>query len=383
MKGMAVGAKKELDKSVYADLMTHYEKILLINSYFQLSVPLPGAGAGDAVEACSGAVILGKGTKDGKAIHVSSEDQHFFPQEYLVTYFVNPSDPKARRYTVTDSAGEIGSQTAMNDKGVVVSGYAGGGRDVVVKPGLDWQVGVWFATAFSKTAKEAVELLTVGTPEYRKKTGNKIVIGRCGRGVNWVVSDLGEAYVVESIPGDLDGVARYAVRVPGDLGEIGDYVVSTNTVEASYSCDENNICDTTHPMRQHGNATQNPTYFGLGSSGIRHWTLMCLIKENYGNITVDMVKDWRTAHYVYVSTCTRHDFISVPNYGDVSPHLTPGVGTMCRHTTSGPPNFTDTFTGINIYVSVAVPQDLAVDRTKGRPCEWVGPWDSMSLFNIP
>jgi hypothetical protein len=301
----------------------------------------------------------------------------------LVTYFVNPSDRKAHRYTVTDSAGEIGSQTAINDKGVVVSGYAGGGRDVVVKPGLDWQVGVWFATAFSNTAEEAVDLLTVGTPEYRKKTGNKIVIGRCGRGVNWVVSDLKEAYVVESIPGDLNGVARYAVRVPGDLGEIGDYVVSTNTVEADYSCNEDNVCDKTHPMRQHGNATQGATYFGLSGSGMRHWTLMCLIKNNYGSINREMVQEWRKTHYIYDTTCTMHDFISVPNYGDVSPHLTPGVGTMCRHTTSGPPNFLDTLTGINIYVSIGVPDDLAVYRTKGRPCEWVGDWDVLSLHNIP
>jgi hypothetical protein len=386
MKGMAAGAKEELDKSMYASLMTHYEKILMVNSYFQVGTPPSGigggAGAGDqeGVTNCSGAVILGEGTKDGKVIHVSSEDQQFFPQEYLVAYIVNPSDKNAHRYTVTDSAGEIGSQTAMNEKGVIVSGYAGGGVDVIVRPGLDWQVGVWFATAFADNAAEAVELLTVGTPKYRAKSGKKIVIGRCGRGVNWVVSDRKEAHVVESIPGDLDGVARYAVRGPGDLGEIGDYVVSTNTVEANYSYNENNEYDPSHPMSQHGSATQTTTSpFGLTSSGMRHTTLMTLIKNNYGNIDVEMVQNWRKGHYFYDLDGIKHDTVWVEGYGDVPSHLAPGVATICRHrfTTPG----VDAFTGINIYVSIGVPEDLTVYRTKGRPCEWVGPWDSISLRN--
>jgi len=57
--------------------------------------------------------------------------------------------------------------------------------------------------------------------------------------------------------------------------------------------------------------------------------------------------------------------------------LVPGVGTICRHT-SGPAG-TDTFEGINIYVTVSVGQDLVSYRTKGRPCEWTGPWDALKL----
>ena len=387
MKGMAAGAKEELDKSMYADLMTHYEKILMVNSYFQVGTPPAGIGAGAGDEEgghnCSGAVILGAGTKDGKPIHLSSEDQQFFPQEYLVAYIVNPSDKRAHRYTMTDSAGEIGSQTAINDKGVVVSGYAGGGRDVIVRPGLDWQVGVWFATAFADNADEAVELLTVGTPEYRKKSGKKIVIGRCGTGVNWVVSDRKKAYVVESIPGDLNGVARYAVRGPGHLGEIGDYVVSTNTVEANYSYNENNQYDPTHPMSLHGSATQTTGPYGLTSSGMRHTTLMKLIHDNYGNIDVGMVQNWRKGHYFYDLEGIKHETVYIDPYGDIPSHLASGVATICRHRSSGAPDFEDTFKGINIYVSIGLSKDLTVLRTKGRPCEWVGPWDDISLKNKP
>lgn len=383
MKGMAVGAKKELDKSMYADLMTHYEKILMVNSYFQVGTPPAGigaGGAGDEIDGCSGAVILGAGTKDGKPIHLSSEDQQFFPQEYLVAYIANPSDKRAHRYTMTDSAGEIGSQTAINEKGVVVSGYAGGGVDVIVRPGLDWQVGVWFATAFADNAARAVELLTVGTPEYRKKSGKKIVIGRCGTGVNWVVSDRKEAYVVESIPGDLNGIARYAVRRPGDLGEIGGYVVSTNTVEANYSYNENNKYDPTHPMSQHGSATQTTTSpYGLTSSGMRHTTLMKLIHDNYGKIDVEMVQNWRKGHYFYDLAGVKHDSVYIAPYGNIPTHLASGVATICRHRTSGAPNFEDTFKGINVYVSIGLSQDLTVLRVRGRPCEWVGPWDAIRL----
>lgn len=273
MQGIALGAKAELDKSPYVGIMTHYEKILVINSYFGLKGAPPGRvretgaaapGLNDADDgpACSGAVILTRGTADGRVIHCSSEDQHFFPQMYLVAYVARPSDRNAHSYTVTDSAGEIGSQHVLNDLGVVVSGYAGGGVDIGApteespfsgyrRPGLDWQVGCWYAAAFSDSAKKAVELLTVGRREYRKKSGKEIVVGKCTKGANWVVSDMREAYVIESIPADLRGVARYGVRRPGDTGEIGDYVVSTNNVEADHSYDEQNRYDKDHPMSQH------------------------------------------------------------------------------------------------------------------------------------
>jgi hypothetical protein len=407
MDGIARGAKEELDKSPYAQVMTHFEKILMINSYFGLQASPPtcpatphaanssrgGGGAGDFEEGCSGAVIFGKGTADGKAIHVSSEDQHFFPQEYLVTYVVHPRDPNAHTYTVTASGGEIGSEQALNDKGVVVSGYAGGGVDIgsptcaapfsgYRRPGLDWQLGCWYAAAFSDTAKKAVELLTVGRPTYRKH-GYKIVIGKCSKGANWVVSDMNEAYVVESIPADLNGVARYAIRLPGDMGEIGNYIASTNNVEAKDSYNEQNQHDPTHPMSQHGSCFQNPVY-GLGvngGTGPRWNTFMWLIKNNYGHITPDMVKSWRTVHYVYDLWGTRHDTLNVPGYGPCSPHLTPGISTLCAH--SKGPAGSDPFTGSNIYVSLSVSQDLIVYRTKGRPCEWTGPWDALNLNNIP
>jgi hypothetical protein len=399
MVGVAMGAKDELDKSAYAGLLSHYDKILMINSYWGLKGAPPGTPAKNAKPttsdsegevACSGAVIFGKATADGKAIHCSSEDQHFFPQEYLVTYTVHPDDKNAHSYTVTASAGEIGSEHALNDHGVVVSGYAGGGGDIASptlaapfsgyrRPGLDWQLACWYGTAFADSAQKAVEILTVGRPEFQKKSGFKIVVGKCTKGANWVVSDKREAFVVESIPADLNGIARYGVRRPGDLGEAGDYIVSTNNVEANQSYNEQNVREPNHPMSQHGSGFSKPVY-GLdvnGGSGTRFMTYTWLIKNNYGRITPEMVKTWRTAHYVYDRSAKRHDRLEVVGHGPVSPHLVPGVTTLCAH--SKGPAGSDPFTGSNIYVSLSVSQDLTVYRTKGRPCEWVGPWDVLTI----
>ena len=137
MHGIADGAAGELASSAFPHQLSHFHKILMINSYFGLMGKPPVSDTArhvppeDEVHACSGAVILGGATKDGRTIHVSSEDQHFFPQEYLVTFVANPSDRRAHRFTVTDSAGEIGSEHAQNDRGVTVSGYAGGSVGVL------------------------------------------------------------------------------------------------------------------------------------------------------------------------------------------------------------------------------------------------------------
>lgn len=396
MHGIADGAATELAHSAFPRVFSHFYKVLMINSYFGLQAKPPDSAtaelspAEDMVHCCSGAIILGPATQDGKTIHVSSEDQHFFPQEYLVTFVARPNDRRAHRYTVTDSAGEIGSEHAQNDRGVTVSGYAGGSLGILSptlahpfsgyrRPGLDWQVGDFYAAAFADTARHAVELLTVGRPEYRAKSGYKIVIAKCALGVNWVISDRHEAFVVESIPADQKGTARYAIRTPGEMGETGGhYIVSTNNVEARDSYDEDNVHDPGHPMSQHGNSGQHPTHFGLSNPGMRFWTFMWMIKRQYGRVTVDMVQAWRRTHFIYDRLGRRHDHIEV-NGQRVPIYLVPHAATLCWHS-SGPAGV-DTFKGVDTYVSLSVAHDLTSFRTKGRPCEWVGPWDRLSLRN--
>ncbi|MGH9487387.1 MAG: hypothetical protein ACRD04_07325 [Terriglobales bacterium] len=394
MHGIADGAASELAASAFPHQLTNFEKILMINSYLGLMGRPPKGETAELApweeeyHCCSGAIILPAASGDGKTIHCSSEDQHFFPQEYLVNFTAAPSDKRAYRYTITDSAGEIGSEHALNERGVAVSGYAGGGFGILGptlakpfsgyrRPGLDWQVGDFYATAFGGSAQEAVELLTVGRPEYRAKSGYKIVIGKCTRGANWMVSDSGHAFVVESIPADQKGIARYAIRKPGDMGERGaTYICSTNNVEAKDSYNEDNVYDPGHPMRQHGNAEQHPSYFGLNGMGTRFWTFMWLIRNHDGAITPSMVEGWRRTHFVYDRDGTRHDTADVDGKS-VPTELVPRIGTLCRHS-SGPAGV-DTFRGINIYVTLSVAQEHACYRTKGRPCEWTGPWDETRL----
>lgn len=398
MHGIADGATAELAASAFPRELSHFHKILMINSYYGLKGKPPVsstaelASTEDAIHCCSGAVVLGPATKNGKAIHVSSEDQHFFPQEYLVTFIANPTDPRAHRYTVTDSAGEIGSEHAQNDRGVTVSGYSGGHYGIFGptlanpfsgyrRPGLDWQVGNFYGAAFANSAPHAVELLTVGRPEYRAKSEHKIVIGKCTYGVNWVVSDSHEAFVVESIPADQKGIARYAVRVPGDMGETGNhYIVSTNNVEARDSYTEDNVHDPAHPMSQHGNGSQSPTHFGLNLTGTRFWTFMWLIQRNYGHITEEMVQAWRRTHFIYDQSGTRHDYVEIGG-NRIPVYLVPDTATLCWHS-SGPAGV-DTLKGVDTYVSMSVADDLTSFRTKGRPCEWEGPWDRLSLGSTP
>lgn len=398
MHGIADGAATELAASAFPRELGHFDKILMINSYFGLMGKPPVSQTAelapeeDEVHCCSGAVMLGGSTRDGKTIHVSSEDQHFFPQEYLVTFVVQPSDRRAHRFTVTDSAGEIGSEHAQNDRGVTVSGYAGGGIGILGptlahpfsgyrRPGLDWQVGDFYGAAFANDARHAVELLTVGRPGYRAKSGRKIVIGKCTRGANWVISDGNQAFVVESIPADQRGQARYAIRLPGEMGERNRrYIASTNNVEAKDSYNEENVHDPAHPMSQHGNSGQHPSYFGLNGTGMRFWTFMWLMEKHYGDITVEMVQEWRGSHFVYDRAGNQHDRVEVDGR-QVPVFLAPRAATLCRHT-SGPAGV-DTFKGINIYVSLSVAQDLTSYRTKGRACEWRGPWDRVSLRQLP
>lgn len=393
MHGIAEGAAAELASSVFARELSDFDKIMMINSYYGLKGKPPATMLAEVtadfgVHCCSGAVILGPATRDGKSIHVSSEDQHFFPQEYLVSFIARPSDPRAHGYTVTDSAGEIGSEHAQNDRGVTVSGYAGGGIGILGptladpfsgyrRPGLDWQVGNFYAAAFADSARHAVELLTIGRAEYRRKSGRRVVIGKCTRGVNWLVSDRDEAFVIESIPADQHGRARYAIRLPGQMGEKGGhFIASTNNVEAADSYDEDNVHDPAHPMRQHGNGEQKPAYFGLNLTGMRFWTFMWLIRNEYGRIDVERVQAWRRSHFIYDRSGMRHDHATVDGR-PVPVHLLPDAATLCWHS-SGAAGV-DTFQGVDTYVSLSVAQDLTSFRTKGRPCEWSGPWDRLSL----
>ena len=164
MKGIADGSADELAKSTYAGIGTAMDKVLIVNHYFALrrvtgtqhtwegtvavnsnyaAVPF----AEDTLPACTGVVAIGGldgATVDRTTIHGGTKDQQFFPQLYQVTYTTSPADPKANRIWTVASAGEIGGQMAGNDKGLIVTGYAGGNAKSIWSYGMEWNIGDWY-----------------------------------------------------------------------------------------------------------------------------------------------------------------------------------------------------------------------------------------------
>lgn len=207
----------------------------------------------------------------------------------------------------------------LNDQGVCVltAGSQGGPADETLAPGIkDFILGE-YGVIFSKTALEAAEKMATGTPEYRKATGRATVLRF--RGANVVFGDSKEAYAVES------NARHYLIRKPGDLGEKGaNFLVIANHFMGKGSYDEKNQFHADKPM----------TDFlpGRGSTFYRYWTGYWWLTNNYGKITVDMIRDFAGAHFVYDEKGA---------FFDVDPKTgmqTSKPGTWCAHHEAGGPN---------------------------------------------
>ena len=104
-------------------------------------------------------------------------------------------------------------------------------------------------------------------------------------------------------------------------------------------------------MNQHGNGAQNPTHFGLNGAGARFWTLTWLVQKNYGQITVEMVQEWRRTHFIYDASGTRHDHVEIG--GNQFRSTWYPIQQTCAGTAPGQLGC-DTNVGINTYVSLSV-----------------------------
>ena len=359
MQGIADGAAEELDKSPYAKDSSHYHKILNTNIFDAWSWRHPAEipwGENSRNNGCSSFVTIGSGPNEEDEM-IAAHNRHcpFNPKCYQIAYVAQPNDGNAF-WVLTPGGAGAGCQV-VNEKGVSVILNAGGDQHAVYHAdafGVPWFILFPHVAAYSNTADEAVEMVTRGTPEYRSNTGRDSLL-RTGTW-NFLISDRMSCAVVETT------CDRYAIRRPGDFGEMGNYLVMTNHNYCSYSFDENNKL-TDVPMTQFGNEETSP------GSAKRFWTLMWDIRHSYGQIDRDMAMDFMRGHHQH-----DRDGHRIESKEDETPLQFTGDVT-CPH--SGYP---ETWERGTADAKIAVNgDDVKVYYTLGRPCEWQGDWDEVKL----
>lgn len=355
-EGIGAGAANELDRCQYAVACSHFEKIAVLNysgtkhlhpdwdferdrpkgektpeMYAKLFTP--------ETQECNGFWVKGAATKNGETFATrTAQGPHVDPsgsgRERQVSYIAVPRDPDARIFWGNGRAGNLGGIGGglMNDCGVccLTSGaqYAKDSwaqADVTAAPGIRDFMLASCGVIFSRTAREATELVTVGTEAYRRKTGRKTVLR--ARGCNIVFADREEAYCVEQI------ARRYAIRRPGDLGEKdSNYLVHANHFKSEKgSYDENNVFDPDTPMNQFA-----PELIDHSGSYFRFWSGMWMLRNNYGKINIEMMlEDLVPSHSGYDEKGNRFDpdpKTGVPTVGDeYEENQKRWHGTFCAH----------------------------------------------------
>ncbi len=383
--GIADGAASELNQSFYDAYFTNFEKVLFINCHSSLTfrhppreAHAPGIWASSKInqlasaqniveEGCSAFAVVRKkgGAKDENTFSTQNRDIPFFPRTYEVVYIAKPDDPKANTFWALSSAGMIMANFIVNNRGMSIAHLSGGSSYAKDNAfGVPWPVRMTKAIISTKNRDDAIQLMTLGTPEYRAITGRKTVL-RDGDSNTFVTDDHSTAV--------LELTARwYAVRYPGDYGEIGNYIVSANHfVCDKYSFDEDNV---KHEGPEWG-MTRFGDAAGYVSSGYRHATLMWLIKNNFGQIDEEMAQAFMTSHFYVTENGEVVDKVWNNTYGWVSARFASGNPTICRHTGGYPEgNKGNTNDG-----KVANLSKNIVYWTLGRPCDWVGPWSSVYM----
>ena len=366
MEGIAEGAAKELDKSVYAGQASNYMRILCQNLGSSLrpqwemfleekTAGLSSTETSPAVEehSCQGWWVTGPATKDGET-YVSRQSQGGFldsENANTVAYVLVPKDPEARVTFVQAAAGSICSGNAFNENGVYgsIAGAWSKPRTKTGSLGVKDYILILHAVAYAKNAREAKDIVVFGNPRYRRLTNRKTLLRT--RGSNMMFADENEAFVVEK------GARRYTVRTPGYLGEKGNSYLcfSNHFMYKDGSYDEDNVFHSDVPMNQFCPEVEK------SSSYYRLWEMMWWFYNNYGKIDLDMLlRDLSTAHYAYDRDGNRID-------PDLVTGL-PTVGTICNH--GGISDEYPLGKSGSWNVSVALPRTFEVYFLPGWPCQF-------------
>ena len=321
LAGMAKGAAGELDRCAHAAACSHFDKVAMLNYRstghlhpewdFDSDRPASARGsqaepsaADDEDSDCNGLWVKGEATRTRHTYAMrTAQSKHIEPggsgRERQVSYVAIPKDPAARVFWGNGRAGNLGGLGGglMNDRGVCcltsTAQIACDSRphaDETCAPGVKDFLLASAGVIFSETARDAAEMATVGTDQYRRQTGRKTVLR--AKGCNIVFADAQDAYCVEQ------NARYYAIRRPGDLGQ-GDstFLVHANHFKSAGGCfDEHNVFHPDKPM-----ADFTPEGRDKGASSYhRFWSGMWLVRENYGRIDDAVLReDIAASHCVY------------------------------------------------------------------------------------
>lgn len=369
VRGIGDGAAPHLDKADNATALSNTHKIMFINCLFEVVFPpaWPHVAEMMGVEAPEVSTTIepfashawaawGNMTNTGGGIMGGTRDQPWYPTLYNVTYVAVPSDGRAAKTWSNAIAGLVVASAQVNEHGV------GMGNTIVDHQQQYFGVPTLMTTAyisfFAKSAREAADIYTIGTPEYRQKTGRETLAATSG--FFQTFADAKEGFVVERTG------RNYYVRQKGSQQEPADYIVLSNHSVAGASNDEMKQ-PTGKPMKD----WTRP--YPSDSSSYRYWTLFHEMKNNQGNISVEFAqKNIATLKYIYGEDGTRiteRDGVPVWRLG-LSPE---------RWTIPKPEDPNSLPTGGNNIYFVADLKKRDVYWVQGIPSHWSGPWQHVSL----
>ena len=372
-RGIGDGAEKYLSQSKFHANVSNYLKIVFMNCDNCLYYGHPGPADADhglapnmiadvrdpspVMDACSMIALLGsKGaTDDGTSILVHNNDGDFIDETWRYTYIAAPTDGNA--FWSSTTPGKFFDIMGANNQGLAMALTVGGNKTWIPSQniyerafGVTFQYILLKALSTAKSVPEALELVTVATPEYRKATGRKTLLRT--RHNNYIMLDKNEAVVVEVTAN------RYAVRRPGDNGEDPGYIVATNHFVANHSYDANNE-KTDFPMTFFGDEDYAPL------SATRYYTAFWQAKMNFGKLDAEKIRKIWTSH----SYITKKGELveKITNGKEWLPaHL--ASRTICSHDGGYP----ETYIGSTTDTKIATVDFNQVRYSVGRPCEYEG-----------
>jgi hypothetical protein len=373
IRGMSDGAASRLNGAEHASALTNGQKIMLINCLFEVVVPPawphvaelmnmalpPHLSASEFEPFASHAwAAWGDMTASGRSIIGGTRDQPWMPTMYNTSYVAMPSDPRASKTWGNVVSGLVAASAQVNAHGVGIA------NTVVPHKHQYFGVPVLLVTAhisfFARSAEEATAMFTVGTREYRRRTGRSTLAGTVG--FFQVFADASKGIVVERTG------RHYAVRTAGSQGERGDYTVLANHAMAAYSTNEHGK-PAGRPM-ENWTVPSNPD---SSSSHSRYWALYHEFGRQRGKLNAEMAQR-RIAPMKYSYTpggrlVTEKGGVPIWRLG-----LTPE-----RWLIPNPADPNSMPTGGNNMYFIADLRKCRVYWLQGIPSHWNGAWESVSL----